>query len=207
MIRPLVLWGTAAVAYALFCGWYTGCGGPLTADEIDRYMAKLEQHRGADPERIAAFREMLEADDGGHVVMVNAILMRDTPQRIGDVGPDETSTEVLDRYMAYMLPAMLARASHPIFFGLGGLVVERWGVEGAQHFSQAGLVRYRSLRDLMEIATDPAFDGAHVYKVAAMDKTLAFPVRPVLNPGDPRLLLGSLLVAATAVLHVAVGRR
>jgi len=41
----------------------------------------------------------------------------------------------------------------------------------------------------MEIATNPAFHGSHEFKVAAMRKTIAFPIDPWFHLGDPRLLL------------------
>jgi hypothetical protein len=51
-----------------------------------------------------------------------------------------------------------------------------WGIEGAERWDQAGLMRYRSRRDLMEIASNPAFQGPHEFKIAAMNKTVAFPI-------------------------------
>jgi|GEM_PF-6276049 len=40
---PVVLW-------LLFAWWYTNTEGPLSAEEIDSYLATLES-RGTDPER------------------------------------------------------------------------------------------------------------------------------------------------------------
>ena len=59
------------------------------------------------------------------------------------------------------------------------------------------LVRYRSRRDLLEIVTDPEFRGRHHFKVAALDKTIAYPIETPFYPGDPRLLLG--LIAALLI--------
>ena len=50
-------------------------------------------------------------------------------------------------------------------------------------------MRYRSRRDMLEIVTNPAFQGSHEFKVAAIDKTVAFPVDPWYSLGDPRILL------------------
>jgi hypothetical protein len=54
-------------------------------------------------------------------------------------------------------------------------------------------MRYRSRRDLLEIATNPAFSASHEFKVAAMRKTIAFPIDPWIQLGDPRVLLALLL--------------
>ncbi len=54
-------------------------------------------------------------------------------------------------------------------------------------------MRYRSRRDMLEISSNPAFHGSHEFKVAAMAKTIAFPLDPWFHLGDPRLVLASFL--------------
>jgi hypothetical protein len=206
MSRPAVLWSVAAAVYVAFFAWYTGSGDPLTPDEIDHFMQRLAQG-DRDLDRLAEFRAFLEADEGGDLIIANAILFRDSPLRVGDVGPDETAQQVLDRYMAYMWPALLSRACHPVIAGAAVITVEAWGVENVDRWSIAGLMRYRSRRDMLEIATDPAFEDAHQYKLAAIRKTIAFPIDPVLNLGDPRLLLGLLLFSLAAAAQLASRRR
>lgn len=39
------------------------------------------------------------------------------------------------------------------------------------------MMRYRSRRDLMILATDARFDFAHSFKLAAMEKTTSFPTQ------------------------------
>ena len=55
--------------------------------------------------------------------------------------------------------------------------------EGMETWTQGAGMRYRSRRDLLEIATNPAFRGSHEFKVAAMRKTIAFPIDPWLQLG------------------------
>ena len=64
---------------------------------------------------------------------------------------------------------------------------------GMERWTRGAAMRYRSRRDLMEIATNPAFSGSHDFKVAAMRKTIAFPVDPWFQLGDPRLLMALFL--------------
>jgi hypothetical protein len=52
-----------------------------------------------------------------------------------------------------------------------------------------GLVRYRSRRDLVEMALAALDSDIHRYKIAAMEKTIAFPLDPWFQLGDPRLVL------------------
>ncbi|TNF89911.1 MAG: hypothetical protein EP301_02010 [Gammaproteobacteria bacterium] len=65
--------------------------------------------------------------------------------------------------------------------------------EGMGSWTQGAGMRYRSRRDLLEIASNPAFSGSHEFKVAAMRKTIAFPIDPWFQLGDPRLVLALLL--------------
>jgi hypothetical protein len=60
-------------------------------------------------------------------------------------------------------------------------------------WSIAAGMRYRSRRDLLEIGTNPAFSGRHEFKIAAMQKTIAFPIDPWFQLGDPRLVLALVL--------------
>jgi hypothetical protein len=69
------------------------------------------------------------------------------------------------------------------------VIGRRW----VERLGYGGLVRYRSRRDFLEIVTDPAFSGKHHFKAAALEKTIAFPVEPDFNLGDPRLLIGLLI--------------
>jgi hypothetical protein len=82
-----------------------------------------------------------------------------------------------------------------------------WGIEGGERWSMAGLMRYRSRRDLVEIAVNDAFRDAHLFKTAAMQKTIAFPIAPYLSAGDPRLLAGLALVAVGALVHLWIRTR
>jgi hypothetical protein len=63
-----------ACLYALFCFWYTDCGGPLRSDEIQGYVAAFER-QGATPERLAMLRRFMETDSGRQFLMVNALDM------------------------------------------------------------------------------------------------------------------------------------
>jgi hypothetical protein len=206
MRRRLLLWALLGAVYTAFRLWYDGGGGPLTPEEITRGVAQLEA-RGAAPGRIEKLREFLANDTGGDFVMANFIHFRDEPLREGDVQPGESSQQALDRYMAHMYPALFRRACHPVLAGpVVGSALDLWGIEGGAQWSLVGLVRYRSRRDLLAIATDPAFGDAHRYKTAAMEQTIAVPVEPFLQLGSPRWLLALGLVTIGALVQPVVAR-
>jgi len=85
--------------------------------------------------------------------------------------------------------------------------LDLWGIDDAASWSLVGLVRYRSRRDMIEIATDPAFSDAYKFKIAALQQTIAVPVEPFLMLGNPRVLLALVGIALGALLHLALGRR
>ena len=139
-------------------------------------------------------RKFLEEDTGDDFVMFNVIDMYDTPLQIEGVEPGETSEEVAAKYMDYMWPDLLSRASHPVIFGeAANTAMDLMNADGMGRWTQGLGMRYRSRRDLLDIATNPAFAGSHEFKIAAMRKTIAFPIDPWFQLGDPRLVLALLL--------------
>jgi hypothetical protein len=201
------MWLLLAVLYGAFLLWYDGGGGPLEPQEIERHLEVFTK-RGGEAAQIAGLRDFLASDPGGDFVMANYLEFRDEPLATGEVQPGETSQQVLDRYMKHMYPALLRRACHPVVAGpVVASALDVWGVEGAERWSFVGLIRYRSRRDLVEIAGDPAFGDAHLYKHAALHKTIAVPFAPTVMLGSPRVLLALAGFAFGAVLHLAIGRR
>lgn len=197
MTATKLTWAILCALYLLFFGWYTSCEGPLTEREIEHFTKLVEQSsRDASPELPAILREFMETDTGDDFVMWNVIEMHEKPLQLEGVEPGETSQQVLGKYMQYMWPALIARACHPVIGGAAAApALEMFGVEGVREWSQGAAMRYRSRRDMLEIATNPAFRGSHPFKIAAIEKTFAFPVDPWFQLGDPRLLLALVFLA------------
>ena len=188
---PRITWAVLVVLYVIFFSWYTSFGGPLTDEEVAYYVALVESSDPtAPPERIARMRKFLEEDTGDDFVMFNVIDMYDTPLQIEGVEPGETSEEVAAKYMDYMWPELLSRASHPVIFGeAANTAMDLMNAEGMEEWTGGLGMRYRSRRDLLEIAGNSDFTDSHVFKVAAMRKTIAFPIDPWQSLGDPRFIL------------------
>ncbi len=202
-MRRLLVWVLSLALWLLFTWWYSNTAGPLTVKEVDHYLGLMEQ-RGTDPETADAMRTFLESDTGDDFAMINVIEMNRTVSDLSGLGPGATPQDALDAYMTHMYPALFFRACHPVAFGSAATTaVDVWGIDGARTWSQGALMRYRSRRDLMEIATNPEFNGPHEFKIAAMNKTIAFPLDPWTQVGDPRLLLGLILL----IIALLFGRR
>ena len=137
----------------------------------------------------------MEQDTGRQFIMVNSIEMNKNPEDVVGANSGESADQLMSRYMEHMWPNLLKRASHPIF---GGYAI--WdsmdivGIEGAETWDQAALMRYKSRRAFMEIVTHPDMRGRHAFKIAALQKTIAFPVEPIGYYSDLRVILGMLIL-------------
>jgi hypothetical protein len=201
----VALWLVPVLLYMVFWYWYTPTGGPLTAEEIEHFTARVTASAtaGGNPERIAQLRRFMAEDTGAPFVMVNLLDMADAPPTLPATGPDASADDLMDHYMAHMYGELFKRACHPVFFGpVVASALDLAGIDGAEAWTRVGLVRYRSRRDMLEIATDPRFGDRHEYKIAALDKTIAVPVEPRLHLADRRLLLALLLVSGVALLDI-----
>ena len=204
-MSPAWVWAGALILYGAFSLWYNSWPrGPLSPEEIEGYVEHFDSSPEATPERSKVVRDFLAADDGGEFFMVNLIRMHEGEVAAPGEDPAPAST-VLDRYTRHILPALFRRAGHPVLLGpAAGRYVEHWGVEADPGWSLVGVMRYRSRRDMMEIATDPAFGPAHVYKIAAIANTLAFPIAPPVLVFGPRVWVGLGLALLAALGHLAL---
>jgi hypothetical protein len=198
------IWGAAIVLYAAFSLWYNNWRGPLTQEEVATYMARLEKNPQVDPARLAAVRKFLETDDGGEFYMVNLIATFKEPVEMPGTGEKKPAREVLEKYTSYFMAELFKRAGHPAFAGpAAGANVEQWGIDGTPEWTFSGVIRYRSRRDMAELASDPRFEPAHAYKIAAMASTYAFPVKAGLFVG-PRVWVGLGIAFCAALAHVGL---
>lgn len=200
MPTRIKLWLAPALLYGVFVFWYTDFHGPLSDAEVDEFIVTMKTN-GSDPETITFIDKFAREDSGRQFLMVNNIDYNDNPADVAGADPGETAEQLMARYMEHMIPALLTRACHPILMGSAVYPsMDLVGIEGAENWDAGALFRYRSRRAFLEIVTNPAFKGKHHFKTAALDKTIAYPIEPNLYLGDPRLLLGLILLAITALI-------
>ena len=193
----LWLWAAPGLSWLLLCFWYTNTSGPITAEEREATLAAAAQEGWSD-ERLSGIERFMVEDDGGQFLMVNLLDLADDPEASAN----------MDRYMEHMLPALLARACHPTFAGnVVHQAMDLAGIEGAETWGSVGIVRYRSRRDLLEIALNPVFSDKHDYKIEALAKTIAVPVAPSIYLSDLRLLLLLVLLAVIGIANALWARR
>ncbi len=196
------------VIYLVFTFWYTDLKGPLSQEEIDHYVSLFEE-QGRPAEQIERLRQFMEEDTGRQFLMLNNIDMAENPPDVEGAAPGESASQLMGRYMEHMYPALFQRASHPIYFGQAVFYsMDIVGIENAETWDQAALMRYRSRRDLLDIVTNPAFYGKHEFKTAALTKTIAYPLENTVYFSDPRFLLALIFISFCTVIDLLfVSRR
>ena len=57
---------------------------------------------------------------------------------------------------------------------VGGFI-DSWNADDNLSFSGTAMMRYRSRRDIAELVMDPMFSDGHIYKLAAIERTVSYP--------------------------------
>lgn len=194
-MTPALIWGIATLLYACFWLWYVGFGRKITAEEIDSTFAILNSKGKPSESLLATLRGFFEEDDGKDFVMVNLLELKT---------PVQESRQKLNSYQKVFLGNLLKRAGHPIFFATtAGGKVENIGCDN-DNWRAAGMVRYRSRRDLMQVLPDTFGSEHHALKLESLERTLAYPAAPWTVIGGPKILVPMMLALIAALLHLAL---
>ena len=194
-MAPTLIWLIALLTYALFYCWYIGFRSRVTPAEIERTMAILDAGL-VDETRKSHLRHFLANDDGKDFVMVNLLEL---------AKPRKESSKNLNAYQKIFLGQLLRAAGHPILIARAASGnVENVACQEFDNWTAAGMVRYRSRRDLMEILPATIGSEHHELKLSALDKTFAFPASPWFVVGGPKLLVPLLIALIAAVTQLSV---
>ena len=216
MNKGLRNWFILIFIYCTFFVWYTDLGGKLDSDEIATYLVKMQDNREAvgfsspaEKERAkeqgVIIEEFMREDTGRQFFVVNNIDMSENPQDVEGAQPGEDADQLMSRYMEHMYAELFKRASHPVFLGNAvSPAIDIVGIENAKSWDSAALMRYKSRRAFMEIVSNPKILGKHEFKIAALNKTIAYPVETVIYLSDPRLLLGFILIIIGLIIQLRI---
>jgi len=165
--RRLVLISSAASALLLVALlWtYAWSQNPLSADEVDRYIERIQaqtQNPGGRHD-IPELRRFLDSDDGNPFYTVNLYEFREQAQYRDDTPHGGSGREAFARFSEVMLRLLASRASHPIFGS-------QWADIASSGWDRIVIVRYRSRRDIAEIFASPEFAEASAHKWAALQR-------------------------------------
>ena len=190
----------ATVVYALFFLWYTNLSGPMSDQEIDDAIIGLRAN-GMAENNIEHWERFMRSDTGDQFIMLNNIDMNPSPPKMPDTPEGATAQELMDVYMEHMYSEQFKRACHPVFFGeVVHETLDITGIENARSWTHGALFRYRSRGDLIQIALNPNSKDRHEYKVAALTKTIAYPIEPTIYPSDARFILFLILLSGVSLI-------
>jgi len=199
MFVALIIWSTAVLAYALFWYWYVGFGHRINPEEVEDYMRRIDANTLSE-EQLSGMRRFLETDTGKEFIMVNNLHLKRAQ------GSGEQPAAILQKYQKPFLAAVLRRGGHPFFVGRAVAdSLEHWGLgDDSRHWSVAGLIRYRSRRDMLECILLPQFRDNHHFKQQALEKTFAYPTEVIMMASSPRWMVAILVVAIAALAQLAL---
>jgi hypothetical protein len=111
----------------------------------------------------------------------------------------------MNEYVRHFVAQLLLRGGHPVMATrkVAGYI-DAWNAPPDEGWTIAGMMRYRSRRDLMELAAQEQFQRAHPFKIAAVDKTFSFPTQVVTEMVlRPRGVAALVLILTAALIHLA----
>lgn len=183
--------------YGLFLFWHRRWfSKPLTEAEVNDHFAQFKENPTAAPldsEGEANARAFFLSDDGRPFYMINLMRYREKA-----VYPEsfqlkvETGEEANALYTKAVIQELLKRGCYPVFHGRKLANMMSAGA-GTDFFEEVAIVRYRSRRDLMDMAASPAFQAAEPHKWASMERTVVVPARKIILL-DPAVVLPLLLL-------------
>ena len=205
MVGAWWAWCVALALYVLFRLWYDNWRGPLTQDEIDMFMAKAEETKMGEYSDPAVVRAFLEADDGREFIMSNLVGLHtgDVPHPV--TGIPTKGLALLQEYSQRFIKVLLQHGGHPMLAmrKVGGYV-DDWNTPPDPGWHVVGAMRYRSRRDMMALATDPALKDVHPLKTAATAVTFSFPTQVIVGFAlRPRAWVALVLALFAALTHLA----
>jgi hypothetical protein len=111
---------------------------------------------------------------------------------------------LLQEYVKQFVGVLLSGGGHPVVAArkVAGYI-DAWNAPPDPGWSIAGMMRYRSRRDMMKLATNEKFRKAHPFKHAAVQQTYSFPTQVVAEMVlRPRSAVGLGLAFAASLVHL-----
>lgn len=199
-----IIWGLALFFYMLFLAWHENWRGPLNAQEVDFFMARVNASKILDATQKRDFQSFMLSDKGDEFFMLNLAAYPAGNVAHPLTGEAMPPTEMLENYYRPFIGKILRSGGYPSFIGaVKGGYLDKLAAPANPGWSGLGIIRYRSRRDLLEAATGPDFADSHIFKQAALAATYAMPVET--HGGlflSPRLWVFFLLGGVAGLAHI-----
>lgn len=189
-----LIWIIATLVYLVFLLWYVGMRPKVTMAEVDATLALLDSSEDFSQSQRDAVRHFLKNDDGKDFVMVNLLELK---------SPLAESRDKLAQYQKVFLGNLLKRAGHPVFIARAASAnIENVNCDSDDNWTAAGMIRYRSRRDFMEIIPETVGSKHHNLKLESLEKTFAYPGSPWSIIGGLKLLVPMAIALSAAIAHI-----
>jgi hypothetical protein len=193
----ITVWAIAVTTYALFWLWYVGFRQRISPEEADKIVELFNNSTHSHtPAQIKALRDFFANDDGRDFVMVNLIHLKK---------PVKESSKMLAKYQTVFLSALLRKAGHPVLIAKrSGGNLELVNCEENNDWAAAGMIRYRSRRDLMEILPSTVGSEHHNLKLNSLEKTVAYPASDWFMLGGPRIVVALSISLVACIVQLCI---
>lgn len=198
------VWPAAAALYVLFRAWYDNWRKPLSAQEVEHYMRLVQASPGGEHTDPQVLRQFLERDDGKEFVMCNLVRLHPQPVPHPLTSKLAPPRRLLQEYFRPFALVLFLHGGHPLVVSrkVGGYV-DYWNVPPDPGWTVAGMMRYRSRRDMLELTVDPRFTDAYPFKAAAVEQTYSFPTQRQAGMAlGPRSSVALVLALCAALVHL-----
>jgi len=191
--------GLVALFYAGFWSWYGGDGDPIPEEEGKQMLTQIEQLHGI---------KLVETQEGSMSRNLLAMLPHDDGKEFYAVNLETRNTgaaakEAETRYGEIVIPLLLERGGHPVFVSeRAGLMLGMYG----EQIDRVAVVRYRSLRDLLDMILDERMVEGNAFKTASLAHTEVFITRPTITFLQVRIIVGMFLALLAIGGLVLIGR-
>ena len=198
------------VIYVGWFIWYGGSGEPVTRGELDSYITSMKEKSSSGPERISETAELMHRlaafDTGNEYLMINLIKYRDAAVYPADSAwANETDARAADsRYTQGVIKELFVRGGLPVLKSnvIGTFLLD----EDWRDWDEVSIVRYRSVKDMLDMIVGMADSGLAVHKFASIEQTHVFPAEPVISLFSIRLLFALVLFFVAVAVRTIVNK-
>ncbi len=205
-----MFYAVLTVMYVGWFSWYGGRGEPVTEAELNTYITSMAQKSPSGPEKIAEATELMHRlaafDTGNEYLMINLIKYRDKAVYPADSAwANETDAKTADgRYTQGVIKELFVRGGLPVLKSnvIGTFLLD----EDWRDWDEVSIVRYRSVKDTLDMIVGMADSGLAVHKFASIEQTHVFPAEPVISLFSIRLLFALVLCLIAVVVRTVVSK-
>jgi hypothetical protein len=194
--------------YVSWFVWYGGTGEPVTKAELGSYITSMKEKSSSGPEKTKEatqlMRSLADFDTGNEFLMINLIKYREKAAypKSSDWA-NETDARAADkRYTQGVIKELFVRGGLPV---LKSNVIGTFMIDGGwRDWDEVSIVRYRSVKDMLDMIVGMADNGLAVHKFASIKQTHVFPAEPVISLFSIRLLLALVLFLIAVLVRAVV---